>query len=99
MWALRAELLGVSPHLSEEVLRKVADKTDIFTEAVIFDILAANPDELKKEELFQYLENKENPLPTYMIGYFTPGCQGRNLSNGAREADEPVPQRNDPCCQ
>lgn len=67
MWALRTELLGVSPHLSEEVLRKVADKTDVFTESVIFDILAANPDELKKEELLQYLENKENPLPTYMI--------------------------------
>ncbi len=67
MWALRAELLGVSPHLSEEVLRKVAAKTDVFTESVIFDILAANPDELKKEELLQYLENKENPLPAYMI--------------------------------
>ncbi|MBW6492607.1 MAG: T9SS type A sorting domain-containing protein [Lentimicrobium sp.] len=67
MWALRTELLGVSPHLSEEVLRKVADKTDVFSESIIFDILAANPDELKKEELLQYLENKENPLPSYMI--------------------------------
>ncbi|MFA6950454.1 MAG: T9SS type A sorting domain-containing protein [Lentimicrobiaceae bacterium] len=67
MWALRAELLGVSPHLSEEVLRKVADKIDVFTESVIFDILAANPDELKNEELLQYLENKENPLHSYMI--------------------------------
>ena len=48
-------------------MRKVADKTKLFTESVIFDILAANPDELKKEELLQYLENKENPLPEYMI--------------------------------
>lgn len=76
MWALRAELLGVSPHLSEEVLRKVADKTDVFTESVIFDILAANPDELKKEELLQYLENKDNPLPSYMIDILRQVAEG-----------------------
>jgi len=76
MWALRAELLGVSPHLSEEVLRKVADKTDVFTESVIFDILAANPDELRKEELLQYLENKENPLPSYMVDILRQVAEG-----------------------
>lgn len=67
MWALRADLLGSSPYLSEEVLKKVADKTTVFTESAIFDILAANPDELKKEDLLKYLEDKENPLPDYMI--------------------------------
>lgn len=67
MWTLRSELLGDSPHLSEVVLKKVADKTDVFSESTIFDILAANPDELKKEDLIKYLEDKENPLPTYMI--------------------------------
>ena len=29
--------------------------------------VAANPDELKKEDLLKYLEEKENPLPGYMI--------------------------------
>lgn len=67
MWSLRTELLGDSPHLSEYVLKQVADKTSVFSEAAIFDILAANPDELKKEELIKYLEEKENPLPSYMI--------------------------------
>jgi len=67
MWPLRATLLGDSPYLSEEVLKKVADKTTVFTESAIFDILAANPDELKKEDLLKYLEDKENPLPDYMI--------------------------------
>ena len=60
MWPLRASLLGDSPYLSEEVLKKVADKTTVFTESAIFDILAANPDELKKEDLLKYLEEKEN---------------------------------------
>jgi hypothetical protein len=67
MWALRTQLLGESPHLSEEVLKEAADKSDVFTESVLFDILAANPDELKNEELLEYLENKDEPLPAYMI--------------------------------
>ncbi|PJB60022.1 MAG: hypothetical protein CO098_00285 [Bacteroidetes bacterium CG_4_9_14_3_um_filter_41_19] len=67
MWELRAQLLGDSPHLSLEVLKEAADKTDVFTESALFDILAANPDELKKDTLISYLENKEEPLPDYMI--------------------------------
>lgn len=67
MWELRAELLGKSPHLSMDVLKKAADKTDVLPDNVIFEILSANPDELKKDELINYLEDKENPLPTYMV--------------------------------
>jgi hypothetical protein len=67
MWELRAELLGKSPHLSKEVLMAAADKTDVLPESVLFEILSANPDELCKEELINYLENKEQPLPEYMI--------------------------------
>ncbi|MBC8486607.1 MAG: T9SS type A sorting domain-containing protein [Bacteroidetes bacterium] len=67
VWELRVQLLGDSPHLSMEVLKAAADKTDVLPESIIFEIMAANPDELKKEELIKYLEDKENPLPGYMI--------------------------------
>lgn len=67
MWQLRAELLGKSPHLSMEVLKAAADKTDVLPESIIFEILAANPDELKKDELINYLEDKQNPLLEYMV--------------------------------
>lgn len=67
MWELRAKLLGDSPHLSEEVLKMAADKTEVLPEPVLFEILSANPDELRKETLIEYLENKEQPLPEYMI--------------------------------
>ena len=76
MWELRTELLGKSPHLSKEVLMTVADKTEVLPESVIFEILSANPDELRKEELMAYLENKEQPLPQYMVDIF------RQLANG-----------------
>ena len=76
MWELRAQLLGDSPHLSLEVLGEVADRTDVFTDAAIFEILAANPDELKKDTLISYLENKEDPLPEYMIEILTQLAEG-----------------------
>ena len=67
MWELRTELLGKSPHLSMKALKATANKSDVLPESVIFEIMAANPDELKKEELIKYLEEKDNPLPNYMI--------------------------------
>ncbi len=67
MWTLRAQLLGHSPFLSEEVLKKAADRDDVFSASVLFEILAANPEELKKSSLINYLQDKENPLPDYMI--------------------------------
>jgi serine protease AprX len=67
MWELREKLLGKSPHLSQEVLMAAADKTDVLPESVLFEILSANPDELRKEDLINYLENKEQPLPAYMV--------------------------------
>jgi len=76
MWELRAKLLGDSPHLSMEVLKAAADKTDVLPESVLFEILSANPNELKKEELIKYLEDKQNPLPAYMVDIL------RQLANG-----------------
>jgi hypothetical protein len=66
-WELRAELLGKSPHLSTEVLKAAADKTEVLPESILFEILVANPDELRNAALINYLEEKENPLPPYMI--------------------------------
>jgi hypothetical protein len=66
-WELRAALLDKSPHLSDEVLKEAADKTEVLPESILFEVLSANPDELRKEELLKYLEEKENPLPEYMI--------------------------------
>ncbi len=66
MWDLRAKLLGASPYLSEEVLKEAADRDDVFTESVLFEILASNPDELRKSDIISYVENKTHPLPQYM---------------------------------
>lgn len=67
MWQLRARLLDLSPYVSGQVLVSAAERSDIFSDPVLFEILAANPDELKNDSLIAYLENKTNPLPDYMI--------------------------------
>lgn len=67
MRELRARLLGLSPYVSKQVLAAAADRNDVFTDPVLFEILAANPDELRSDSLISYLENKEHPLPDYMI--------------------------------
>lgn len=66
-WQLRQNLLGKSPYLSKEVLKESSDKTTVLPDAIIFEVLAANPDGLKDEELLKHLSEKVNPLPTWMI--------------------------------
>ena len=68
MWSLRSTLLANSPYLSDTVLRQVASRNDIFPDAIIFEILAANPEALRNRNLIIYLAEKSNPLPEYMIG-------------------------------
>ncbi len=67
MLALRADLLEDSPYLSRRVLKATADNTSVFPDAVIFEILAANPDEMRDEEFLSYLGEKQDPLPQYYI--------------------------------
>lgn len=76
MWALRAQLLGFSPYLSQEVLETASDREDVFTESVLFEILLSNPDELKKNSLMDHLRNKVNPLPQYMMDILTQTANG-----------------------
>jgi hypothetical protein len=57
MWEIRSKLLGDSPYLSTEVLKLAADRTDMFSESAIFDIMAANPDELDMNQLQLWLTN------------------------------------------
>jgi len=76
MWALRTQLLGHSPHLSQEVIRAVSDRTDVFPDDILLEILSANPDELNKDTLLSYLEQKEDPLPEYMLDILRQAVEG-----------------------
>ena len=81
MWVLRNKLLGDSPHLSQEVLIAMSDRTDVFPDAILLEILSANPEELRKEELISFLEDKENPLPEYMINILLQVANGSSYKS------------------
>ncbi|MDX9905637.1 MAG: T9SS type A sorting domain-containing protein, partial [Bacteroidales bacterium] len=76
IWTLRSQLLGHSPHLSQEVLRAMAERTDVFPDEVLLEILSANPDELNRDTLIGFLEQKEDPLPDYMIDILRQAVNG-----------------------
>lgn len=65
--SIRTELLGKSPHLSEEVLKNAIDKFDVLPDAILLEILSANPDELRDERLMNYLRERVPPFPDYMV--------------------------------
>lgn len=56
-------LASKSPYLSEDVLREAVQKEDILSNAMLFDLLAANPDGIKSEDFKRLLEEKNNPFP------------------------------------
>lgn len=66
-WILRQELLGNAPHLSKAVLTEAAENTVALPEAVLVEILEANPDVLRDQEFLDFLAQKNQPLPSYII--------------------------------
>jgi hypothetical protein len=60
-------LHDISPWLTDSVLIDAADKTDVISDYKMFQLLKSNPDEAKKADLLEYMENKANPLPTAIL--------------------------------
>jgi hypothetical protein len=67
MWALRAELLGVSPFLDKEAIREAANNTATLPHSVLAEIIRANPDVMLDPDFVDFLANKPVPLPPYII--------------------------------
>jgi hypothetical protein len=67
--ALRTQLISKSPYLSTDVLQKAAEKSDVLPNQLLFEILLANPDGIRGEELKRYLAEKDNPFPEEWLEY------------------------------
>ena len=67
-WELRDQLLSRSPYLSDTVLREVV-RRDIMPEAMLTEILVANPDGTRSNNFLQWLQERSgHPLPEYLLG-------------------------------
>jgi hypothetical protein len=81
---LRQELLDNSPFLSDTVMKSAIYKDDVLPNAIIRDILTANPQSAKSDGILEAVVNRIDPLPDYML---TEILQGQNVY-GAKEIME-----------
>jgi len=67
------ELMSESPYLSDPVITESIEKEDVLVDAMIRDILVANPQVAKDENLLLELDQRVPPLPEYMMAEIMEG--------------------------
>jgi hypothetical protein len=60
------ELMSLSPYLSETVVSTSIAKENVLPNAMIRDVMVANPHTAKSDELIEKLDERNNPMPDYM---------------------------------
>ncbi len=78
------ELMALSPYLSDTVVSNAIFKDDVLVNAMLRDIMVANPHTAKSPELMEMLDQRWVPLPEFMKEQV---LQGRNIVT-TREALE-----------
>ncbi len=72
-WQTYLSLMNKSPYLSDEALKEVAAKEEGLTAPMVRDVLVANPQAAKSNEVQAILNERIEELPAYMIEQINSG--------------------------
>jgi hypothetical protein len=74
-------LMDISPFLSDSVIESAISKEDVLPNAMLRDIMVANPQSAKQDNLVNKIDERLDPMPEYMKSEI---IQGKNII-GAKE--------------
>jgi hypothetical protein len=72
-YELHTDLMNKSPYLTDTVMIEAINKEDVLNPVMVKEILVANPQAAKSEEVMTELDNRMNPLPDYMVSEIEQG--------------------------
>jgi hypothetical protein len=78
------DLMAGSPFLSDTVLKSAIYKEDVFPAAMVRDVLVANPQSAKSNDVIESLDNRWDQMPEWMMDQIMEGVD----ITGAKEAIE-----------
>ena len=73
------DLLNTSPYVSDTVIQSVILKEDVFNNAMVRDVMVANPKSVKSETIIDNLNNRIELMPEFMLDEILEGLDSLSM--------------------